>query len=1184
MDFIGGHEFLETLSANGSRSTNGRNGGDSSTTHNSQSVSNEHSSSSKSQKKGNSRVLRFDNPGDPAGRQGTTQESGEVAASLSRNSGFTAPEEVYHRISERLSRQAHGYEHGELLPMPALKPPQQFKDLPSNYSAFERYSKDGGVTFVRDLDSSSSILKHLTVWCRRVQSHQLPPELQVHLDDRMRMFQEGYPATSGSNKMSHDSAHFPHPVSGINADDGPTFSSSYNKKGLLSAVMEGHSDSQTSVSGPAIGLHSTHSAASHTQQSISTKDDTATNNSMNDVGGNLAFPGKGKYSLVDENRGACLTQPCEPVSNDGRDNQEGNLILYENDSIYIPKESVHSLETPSRTIDFRVHALLGKGTFAQVFHCRDRRSNQLFAVKIVKSKPAYTRQATVEIEIFKALSEEKPSVDDFVVKLECYFMYQSHLCLVFEVLGMNLYETLKKRQFTGLPLSGVRSILRQCIQGLCALSRKSIVHCDLKPENILLISDKEADDLASMDGSNCRSSRSKSFDESRRMNSTEMSNAGNSSGMSSSETDLHGNEGSRCRIKIIDFGSACFEGYTAHNYIQSRFYRSPEVLVGLPYDSAIDIWSLGCVIAELFLGLPILPGVHEHDQVRRIGEMIGPIPDWMISHGTRAGRYFHRVDQFVDFAQARPPHWRLRTQEEYVASLSTEEIQRKGGLAKLEKPPGNRYFLHKRLDENLYAHGSKAAVNDMRLLPAFVHLIYGMLDPDPWKRMTALQVSKHPFLTGELWEMKKIDNLHSRPSQSREANIANLVLATYWEPPDDPAVHKRKLLSAQKIRRQQQGNQRRSAMSPGVRDHGFTRRGQAFAYSQEMPTMSIASTPSIQEGLPQGYSPPPQVESSSDNDSSGSVFGTRYRDKHHVLSTSASVAMSSLNDTSRQSRSVGSYDGTHRRTADLSYALRRPGVVPTATGLDPSFSRWDQRYPMMTPDNQIFTDNSSKLFHNQQPHNGRMSGPISMENYSPYTVPTTSSSHVSASQPSVANHGQFQIQEYPRTPSVASSISHETPQYTQHPSMQYIDAQQLAFFQQHQAYTIPPSNRTSTNQFSDQRYGFRQPQQYQNADQIMLHQHAVPDGGCLYVTTGPDGRPVFLQPVALVNPAVYAHQPHIQPAPNHQYDTQNSYPSQRFPGSRGGQHQQQRGSSTKRVNRTTRKGRSHTRRPSNMSM
>ena len=82
----------------------------------------------------------------------------------------------------------------------------------------------------------------------------------------------------------------------------------------------------------------------------------------------------------------------------------------------------------------------------------------------------------------------------------------------------------------------------------------SIVHCDLKPENILLKS----------------------------LNSGE--------------------------IKVIDYGSACFENRTMYSYIQSRFYRSPEVLLGYPYTAAIDMWSLGCVAAEIFLGLPLFPG------------------------------------------------------------------------------------------------------------------------------------------------------------------------------------------------------------------------------------------------------------------------------------------------------------------------------------------------------------------------------------------------------------------------------------------------------------------------------------------------------------------------------------------------------------------------------------------------
>lgn len=80
------------------------------------------------------------------------------------------------------------------------------------------------------------------------------------------------------------------------------------------------------------------------------------------------------------------------------------------------------------------------------------------------------------------------------------------------------------------------------------LRRVKIVHCDLKPENILLRS------------------------------------------------------ANKSAIKVIDFGSSCFEHERIYTYIQSRFYRSPEVILGIPYDMAIDMWSFGCILAELYTG------------------------------------------------------------------------------------------------------------------------------------------------------------------------------------------------------------------------------------------------------------------------------------------------------------------------------------------------------------------------------------------------------------------------------------------------------------------------------------------------------------------------------------------------------------------------------------------------------
>jgi dual specificity tyrosine-phosphorylation-regulated kinase 2/3/4 len=104
------------------------------------------------------------------------------------------------------------------------------------------------------------------------------------------------------------------------------------------------------------------------------------------------------------------------------------------------------------------------------------------------------------------------------------------------------------------------------------LKEENIIHCDLKPENILL----------------------KSPDKS--------------------------------GIKVIDFGSSCFYQQRIYTYIQSRFYRAPEIILGIPYTTAIDMWSFGCILTELFTGYPIFPGESEQEQLALIMEMKG-IPD-----------------------------------------------------------------------------------------------------------------------------------------------------------------------------------------------------------------------------------------------------------------------------------------------------------------------------------------------------------------------------------------------------------------------------------------------------------------------------------------------------------------------------------------------------------------------------
>jgi len=95
-------------------------------------------------------------------------------------------------------------------------------------------------------------------------------------------------------------------------------------------------------------------------------------------------------------------------------------------------------------------------------------------------------------------------------------------------------------------------------------------------------------------------------------------------------------------IKIIDYGSSCFANQRIYTYIQSRFYRAPEIILGIPYTSAIDIWSFGCILAELYTGLPIFPGENESEQLGLIMEVFGVPSKQVIQLSQRRDLFFNQ--------------------------------------------------------------------------------------------------------------------------------------------------------------------------------------------------------------------------------------------------------------------------------------------------------------------------------------------------------------------------------------------------------------------------------------------------------------------------------------------------------------------------------------------------------------
>uniref|UniRef100_A0A673LFF0 non-specific serine/threonine protein kinase n=1 Tax=Sinocyclocheilus rhinocerous TaxID=307959 RepID=A0A673LFF0_9TELE len=358
-----------------------------------------------------------------------------------------------------------------------------------------------------------------------------------------------------------------------------------------------------------------------------------------------------------------------PTTKSSSSNGEGDYQLVQHEILCSVSNSYEVLE------------FLGRGTFGQVAKCWKRGTNEIVAIKILKNHPSYARQGQIEVSILNRLSAENADEFNFVRSYEC-FQQKGHTCLVFEMLEQNLYDFLKHSKFSPLPLRHIRPILQQVATALMKLKSLGLIHADLKPENIMLV-----DPIRQP-----------------------------------------------YRVKVIDFGSASHVSKAVcSTYLQSRYYRAPEIILGLPFCEAIDMWSLGCVIAELFLGWPLYPGASEYDQIRYISQTQGLPPEYLLSAGTKTSRFFNRGPD------SSYPLWRLKTPSEHEAEM---------GIKSKEA----RKYIFNCLDDmmqvNLPTHleGTDMLVEkvDRREL---IDLLKRMLRLDADKRIMPTKTLAHPFVT-----------------------------------------------------------------------------------------------------------------------------------------------------------------------------------------------------------------------------------------------------------------------------------------------------------------------------------------------------------------------------------------------------------------------------------------------------
>mmetsp|Transcript_22308 Transcript_22308/g.19173 ORF Transcript_22308/g.19173 Transcript_22308/m.19173 type:complete len:183 (-) Transcript_22308:521-1069(-) len=173
-------------------------------------------------------------------------------------------------------------------------------------------------------------------------------------------------------------------------------------------------------------------------------------------------------------------------------------------------------------------------------------------MKVIENNKDYYDQSIDEIKLLKFINFNGDVDDKNVLRFHDYFYHKEHLFIVTELLKENLYEWYKLTRDNDpenyYTIPRLQRITRQVLTALDYLHGLHLIHCDLKPENILMKDYENAD------------------------------------------------------VKVIDFGSSCFIHDHLSSYVQSRSYRAPEVIIGCKYDYKIDMWSLGCILAELFTG------------------------------------------------------------------------------------------------------------------------------------------------------------------------------------------------------------------------------------------------------------------------------------------------------------------------------------------------------------------------------------------------------------------------------------------------------------------------------------------------------------------------------------------------------------------------------------------------------
>lgn len=327
---------------------------------------------------------------------------------------------------------------------------------------------------------------------------------------------------------------------------------------------------------------------------------------------------------------------------------------------------------------YQVVEFLGSAAFSKAIQCLDLITKEMVCLKIIENNKDYMDQSIDEIKILKYVNANGNPDDKCVIKYIDCFYHKEHLIIVTELLRDNLYEFLKynrehddKLYFT---IGRIQKIAYQVLKGLEHIHSLKLIHCDLKPENILI----------------------KSY--------------------------------SRCEVKIIDLGSACFIHDHLGSYIQSRSYRAPEVILGCQYDYRIDVWSLGCILYELFTGNVLFQNTCVQELLVRVIGICGPLSEEIHRTGRHVSKFFTKEKIIYQEIEEEKALDNRHLSEEMIELIKLARKNKKKIRLLVPKKSSIRSRLH---------------CSEM----IFVDFLRCLLDPDKDRRLTVKEALRHPFIT-----------------------------------------------------------------------------------------------------------------------------------------------------------------------------------------------------------------------------------------------------------------------------------------------------------------------------------------------------------------------------------------------------------------------------------------------------